>query len=141
MDKIPSARLTIIPTLSLIPGPSVVDYIMDSQQIQEIAEYKVFDVIEHLCSLENVTLLQNGGNDAFNWKFRWQKEQRFIEIGMTTMDGLPDSIWGGSELKCHCAKDDVLDLWLGVKSKFENTWFHDGNCTIYSLEAFQQADF
>jgi hypothetical protein len=121
---------------SLIPGPQNIDYTFNSQNLNELAEYPISDILNYFQSIENVTVLKNGGVDPYLWLLKWEKESRYFTIRFTSFDGENNSPWGGSEIEANCTKQDFLEFWLKIREKYKAVWVHDSDCIVYSVEAF-----
>lgn len=123
---------------SFIPGPPHIEWIEDSQFIHPIADYAPLEIIRHLLSFPEISILKDGKNKIHDWELLYFAESRTIGIRFSTMDGEDDAIWGGSELILHCRPVDILQLWKKLTAVFPYVYFHDFECSVYSQRAFQR---
>ncbi len=115
--------------LGLIPGPLRLEEGFTSQELFEITHHSAREVVRVFSSLSGVSIIHRGGlsDDIsyFNWVWRWQQQNRHLDIGMTLLNWLETPIWGGSPLKGRCLFEDLQNLWQECHQIFPGTWLHD----------------
>jgi hypothetical protein len=120
---------------SLIPGPHQFDEPFYSTSIDGIVLYPPGSVARAILSYPGVTLRHRPEPSWWEWEAAWEHGGRHIEIGMTLFDD-EEASWGGSPLRTSCTADDVLALWLAVRSSHGAVWLHGPDCRVYTPASF-----
>jgi hypothetical protein len=120
---------------TFIPGPETFREPLYSTSISEIAEYSPDSIASAILSFPDTSLIRRAEPSWWEWRARWQKEARFIEIGFSLFETEP-AFWGGSELKADCLVSDLLALWLTIRSSHPAVWLHSPDGRVYTPDSF-----
>lgn len=128
-----------------------VSFVYGPRELKEPAfsfavDYVVFHTPEAIAdavlAVPNTRLIHDASDGWWNWLARWQVADRYIEIGNSDCDVDPacgfSVLWGGSDLTLRCNPEDLLTLWLGVRTRLDGIWLHDTSCRLWSPELFRR---
>lgn len=121
---------------AFIPGPET-DPPGNSLELHEIVEYAPERIAEVFLSYPGMRLVHPPEPTWWEWKARWEEQDRFIELEMSLFETEPVT-WGGSGIRAHCTVQDVLKLWQAVKERCPAVWLHNSECAIHTPESFER---
>jgi hypothetical protein len=122
--------------LSYIPGPSKIDWIVDSQTLADIAEYDVEEIFNSFCEIIKPDVQKQSVSDPYKWEMRKSWGNETLQLSFSTFETEIGNIWGGSTIECNCSFDRIIDIWIKAKKEYRSIWIHDKNCNIYTIESF-----
>lgn len=126
--------LSSLRSLSFIPGPTPVAGEMSSVELTECVEHPLEYVriaIRSLSGVTETTFEDRPGLSMFEW--RSDDRTALLEVGECE-DESPT--WFGSSLETHCLFSDLLALWNELHRAIPAVWLHNGDCDMFSPEAF-----
>jgi hypothetical protein len=81
-------------------------------------------------------LLSDGSGDWYRWSAAWDLAGATVGVGFSLFEVEPVE-WGGSELTGTVGAHALLKAWLQVRAALPGVWLHDGECDIYTPDAFR----
>jgi len=124
---------------SLIPGPPrIVDPPGSSIDLQDVASYDPREVAGSLLAYPGCRLVHPASPTWWEWRAEWAGGDRFIALGMSLFETEPPT-WGGSGIEAVCRLEDIMGLWLSLRSRFPAAWLHNESCEIHTPESFRRS--
>ncbi len=141
MDIFDEVYLSCQMSVDLVPGPLSIQPPYMSIEHYDIECYRITDVVRTLTDLENVMITQTGNTDEgedgwYQWRWRWLKDDRWIDFDVTLFEGEQSGCWGGSNMVAHCTFADLVRLWVHVKGRYPAVWLHDNQTALHTPHSF-----
>jgi hypothetical protein len=121
---------------SFIPGP-LTRPPESSLELHDLVGYAPESVAEAFLSYPGMQLLHPADPSWWEWKARWGRDERFIELDMSLFETEPVT-WGGSTITAHCSLDDLMRLWEAVRTRCQAVWLHNGDCEIHTPDSLRR---
>ena len=123
--------------IAFIPGPLDIDWISDSQCLENITKYNIDIIFNAFKNIMNTEDSRTDESNPYEWKIlKYFSDYEYIEISFSVFDEDLSDIWAGSMIRCECGIEKLLDIWIDIKKQFSAIWIHDSECNIYSINAF-----
>src|SRR5438270_316604 len=140
MDYFEGTYLFCSLRIGLMPGPRHFREPFYSTQMDQLEEYAAADVLRAFSSLEGVTVVAEGATtraeDWSQWQWRWERDDRSIEIGFSVLEESEPVLWGGSDLVTSCTFADLVQLWRAVQARFPAVWLHSDDTRLFTPHSF-----
>jgi hypothetical protein len=122
---------------SFIPGPEKLEEPTYSTALCEIAIYPPDSIAAAILDFRDTQLLHAAEPPWWDWRARWEEDDRFIVLDMTLFELESGQIsWGGSGLITDCLISDVLALWKVLRRPHPCVWLHSPECRVYTEVSF-----
>ena len=119
---------------SFIPG-RLSDPPESSLDLQELIEYPPESIAAAILAYPGMQLVHPGTPSWWDWRANWENGGRRIELNITLFETEPPA-WGGSDLTVFCGAQEILDLWMHLRTSHPAIWLHH-DCNIYTPESFR----
>lgn len=119
--------------MCFISGPERMSEPFTSVMVESIVEYKTVDMADAISRLPETVLVRENG---FEKLWRWQREDRYIEISTDGDNTSEDGIWLASPLSISCTFSDLVELWLKLANTHQAIYIHAPSCRMYTPCSF-----
>jgi hypothetical protein len=120
---------------ALIAGPASLTEPLDSQDVQDIADYPVAAVLTNLLAVPGVR--QSGGAGArwADWAAAWEWGDRLVLFESVEELG-DEEHFGSVRLRCDCYVGDVLAVWETLRARHPGLWLIDTESRLQTPASF-----
>jgi hypothetical protein len=116
-----------------ISGPDYLPEPYTSVMVDSIIEYQTTDIASTISQLPNTVALREG---KFESVWRWQREDRHIEISVDEDNTDQEGVWLASTLDVTCSFSDLLSFWVKFAESHPAIYLHAPSCRMYSPCSF-----
>jgi hypothetical protein len=114
-------------------GPDFIYEPYTSVMVDSIVEYQSADVAVTISRLPNTELIR-AAKDEHVW--RWQQEDRYIEISVDEDSTTENGVWLASRLKVNCTFSDLVVVWARLAETHPAIYVHAPSCRMYTRTSF-----
>jgi hypothetical protein len=120
---------------ALIVGPASLTEPIDSQDVQDIADYPVAEVLASLLAVPGVRQIGEAGPRWAGWAAAWECGDRLVLFEVVEELGDGDR-FGSVHLRCDCHVGDVLGVWEALRTRHPGLWLIDPDSRLQTPASF-----
>ena len=114
-------------------GPDRIHEPYSSVEVGSIVEYKTTEVAATISRLPQTVMLREATSETV---WRWQRDDRFIEISVNGDNTSDEGVWIASLLSLNCTFSDLVEFWLNLAKSHPATYVHAPSCRMYTPCSF-----